>query len=304
MLMSKFTDFANVATRPSSGLFLVGYEGTDEKRIETPVLLAGLAPLTENKSLALTPDALAGSDATSALAITQTLDTTGSPDVLLVDITNTASGANTKLLNLKVGGSSRFSVNADGNLLASNGSFSSPALGFGATLDGFFAHDNNICLKFTNTLQAIFRHVDGIHILDSFNPGRLTWGGTSGNNSVGTINNTFSPRGVGVWQFGENHATAPVAQTIQGAGATSGNNNGGDLTFRGGAGSGSGARGILKTDSLFRCVRLTADTVGGYSNVEDGDIALGEWDPGRFRLMYYEGEWKDLQGSTFVFYTP
>ena len=57
---------------------------------------------------------LTGSMTTSALSISQTLNTTGAPDIINLDITNTASSSATNLLNLKVGGVSAFSVNRFG----------------------------------------------------------------------------------------------------------------------------------------------------------------------------------------------
>lgn len=52
----------------------------------------------------------------------------------------------------------------------------------------------------------------------------------------------------GTLQLGLDHATAPVAQKIQGPAATSGNNNGGKVTIQGGAPSGTGARGNVDLD--------------------------------------------------------
>lgn len=56
------------------------------------------------------PAALTGSAATSALDISQTWNTTGAPIALKVNITDTASAALSDLMQLQVGGSTRFRV--------------------------------------------------------------------------------------------------------------------------------------------------------------------------------------------------
>ena len=58
----------------------------------------------------ITPAALTGSAATSALDISQTWNTTGTPIALKVNITDTASAALSDLMQLQVGGSTRFRV--------------------------------------------------------------------------------------------------------------------------------------------------------------------------------------------------
>ena len=58
----------------------------------------------------ITPAALTGATATSALDIAQTWNTTGTPIALKVNITDTASAALSDLISLQVGGSVRFRV--------------------------------------------------------------------------------------------------------------------------------------------------------------------------------------------------
>lgn len=64
----------------------------------------------------ITPSTLTGSAATSALSISQTWNTTGSPTAIFANITNTASGASANLMNLQVGGVSQFKVSKAGNV--------------------------------------------------------------------------------------------------------------------------------------------------------------------------------------------
>lgn len=73
--------------------------------------------------------AASGSLAGSALTVNQTWNTTGNPTAILANVTNTASGTSAKLMDLQVGGSSKFSVNKDGSAFAT--SINNVFLGFG-----------------------------------------------------------------------------------------------------------------------------------------------------------------------------
>jgi hypothetical protein len=68
----------------------------------------------------ITPAALTGTAATSALDIAQTWNTTGTPSAIKLNITDTASNASSRLLDLQVGGASRFSVTKTGTVLFGN----------------------------------------------------------------------------------------------------------------------------------------------------------------------------------------
>jgi hypothetical protein len=61
---------------------------------------------------------LTGSSATSALSISQTWNTTGSPTAIFANVTNTASGASANLMDLQQNGTSRFKVSKDGFVTA------------------------------------------------------------------------------------------------------------------------------------------------------------------------------------------
>lgn len=62
---------------------------------------------------------LTGSSATSALSITQTWNTTGNPTAIFANITNTASGATSNLMDLQIGGATIFKV--DKNAIITTG---------------------------------------------------------------------------------------------------------------------------------------------------------------------------------------
>lgn len=79
-----------------------------------------------------------GSSAVGAASITQTWNTTGSPTAFLMNITNTASGANSRLIDLQVGGSSRFRVSPNGDVLINGTSQNASAiLQIDSTTKGF-----------------------------------------------------------------------------------------------------------------------------------------------------------------------
>lgn len=73
------------------------------------------------RALAITPPSLTGAAATSSLAIAQTWNTSGTPTALDLNVTDTASNAAALLVNLRVGGASRFSFRKDGYAIASLG---------------------------------------------------------------------------------------------------------------------------------------------------------------------------------------
>lgn len=64
----------------------------------------------------ITPAALTGSAATSALDIAQTWNTTGTPTAIKLNITDTASNGNSRLLDIQLNGASRFIFVKNGNL--------------------------------------------------------------------------------------------------------------------------------------------------------------------------------------------
>jgi hypothetical protein len=68
----------------------------------------------------ITPAALTGTAATSALDIAQTWNTTGNPTAIKLNITNTASGASANLMTLSVDGVERFKVNKVGGTTISS----------------------------------------------------------------------------------------------------------------------------------------------------------------------------------------
>ena len=80
----------------------------------------------------ITPATLTGATATSALDIAQTWNTTGTPTAIRLNVTDTASNANSLLMDLQVGGSSRFTVLKNGTINFRLGSSIRPSNGSNA----------------------------------------------------------------------------------------------------------------------------------------------------------------------------
>jgi hypothetical protein len=81
------------------------------------------------RAMEIQPVSLTGSSATSSLSIAQTWNTTGTPTAIDLNVTDTASNAASLLMDLRVGGTSRFSVRKDGlatfgNSISVGGNFS------------------------------------------------------------------------------------------------------------------------------------------------------------------------------------
>lgn len=97
------------------------------------------------RAIAITPEALTGSAAGSSLDIAQTWNTTGTPTALKLNVTDTASNANSLLMDLQVGGSGRLSVRKTGAVLSksfiasswdASGQITLNYFGFGLELPG------------------------------------------------------------------------------------------------------------------------------------------------------------------------
>lgn len=85
----------------------------------TSLLTSGRLALTgvaNSRLLDISGYSLTGSDATSMVNWVGTLNTTGSPNVIYANITNTASGGSTNLLRLESSSALRFNVAMDGEI--------------------------------------------------------------------------------------------------------------------------------------------------------------------------------------------
>jgi hypothetical protein len=81
-----------------------------------------LKPAANTAALTSSTYSLTGSNASSLLDLAGTWNTTGNPTAIKLNITNTASGATARLMDLQVGGTSEFVVNKIGQVGINTGS--------------------------------------------------------------------------------------------------------------------------------------------------------------------------------------
>jgi hypothetical protein len=103
-------------------------DDADASAARTTLAAAGLAdantftatqtitPAANSKAVAVSGYSLTGSNAQSLIDLAGTWNTSGTPTAIKLNITNTASDAAALLLDLQVGGSSKFNVDANGNI--------------------------------------------------------------------------------------------------------------------------------------------------------------------------------------------
>ena len=77
------------------------------------------APAANTSGLTSTSYSVTGANSTNLVSLSGTWNTTGTPKALLINITNTASNFDSRLIDLQAGGSSRFYVRANGEAIFS-----------------------------------------------------------------------------------------------------------------------------------------------------------------------------------------
>jgi hypothetical protein len=102
---------------PGTGQFVVGYDSTDtgDDPAGTAKRYAFPPP-----AWAMTGQSLTGSQSTSLLDLATTWNTTGTPTALKLNVTDTASNASGLLMDLQVGGVSKFKVTKSGTVTVAN----------------------------------------------------------------------------------------------------------------------------------------------------------------------------------------
>lgn len=206
---------------------------------------SGSPPLTLNPSansnaLVISGGSITGSNTTSpGINITGTLNTSGVVDgaALFANITNTASGAGSTLMDLQVGGSSKFSVSTGGVItLPSNGVLTANSLNIGPPSAG-------------NTYFGNIESATAVY--DSVSSGywEITRGQAFG--MAGSIPSTpdaaLTSPSPAIWHLGLADAASPVAQTlgVQGVAAGTSNTGGALLTIAGSISTGNVAGGDI-----------------------------------------------------------
>ncbi len=183
------------------------------------------------KNLILTGLSLTGSQATGSVDIAATWNTTGTPTAFKINVTNTASNAASKLIDLQIGGSTVFSVRKDGFVTVAggggyySGSGSSLYLGNALVFGGAVRIQDATALTITSD---------------------MVYGWSSDTSSYGTRDLILGRAAAATVQLGVNHATTATNQTLKAHNVTTG--TGADLILSGG--TGSVASGKVRTSTL------------------------------------------------------
>jgi hypothetical protein len=207
-------------------------------------------------SLVLTGQSITGTAANSLLDMATTWNTSGIPSAIKLNVNDVASNAASNLLDLQVGGSSKFKVDKVGLLKVGGIGFSNSygiiteggiSVGSGAT---FIAGSQlnvyngglNVCSLNTGGIQTT-------------NVGAITWGSGT---SISAPDLYLSRRAAANLRVGAADAATPVAQTLSVQSVVAGTTNsaGTNFTIDGSQGTGTGAGGSI----IFRTAKATTSS--------------------------------------------
>jgi hypothetical protein len=125
----------------------------------------------------ITPATLTGSEATSALDISQTWNTTGAPTAIRLNVTDTASIPSSNLIELRVGGTTKFGVLKSGAIY----------------LDGLFGSSGGAITPRTGGFSFSHKTTTGSTFGFLFEASTGTITSTSGDSGIISINQMFNP---------------------------------------------------------------------------------------------------------------
>lgn len=177
----------------------------------------------------VTGQTLTGSQATPVLDLSTTWNTTGTPTAIKLNVTDTASNAASKLMDLQVGGASKFSVYKNSGVELAN-----------------------ILNQFTvgpgpGAVNARFL-VDTVQASVAMNVGcSLGWSSDFQSITSNSLDLILGRDSAATLQLGADAATTPTAQTIKAHDVTTG--TGASLTIAGGKGSVAGGSVVLATSA-------------------------------------------------------
>ena len=175
------------------------------------VPISGFTVPANTIGIGATGYSLTGSASASFVDLAGTWNTTGTPTLIKANVTDTASNAASLLMDLQVGGASRFGVRKNGDINSS----------------GSLSLGNN---------QGIFLQgsASSVNLVSGTN---INW-----NNEL-----YLTRRGAANLRLGAADAAAPVAQTLSVQGVVAGTTNtaGANLTIAGSQGTGTGAGGSI-----------------------------------------------------------
>lgn len=121
---------------PAIGFGTTGYLGSNTTTgwSVTENFAIGQVGISNTSQLYILASTISGTATKGIFNANQTWNTTGSPTAIAANITNTASGANARLMNLSVGGTTQFAVDKVGKLLIATGTNAS--VGFATLSSG------------------------------------------------------------------------------------------------------------------------------------------------------------------------
>lgn len=240
---------------------------------------AGLTTFTSAANtgvISATGYSLTGSNATSMIDLAGTWNTSGTPTALLLNITNTASNAASKLIDLQVGGVSRFNITREGQF-AFNFTNASGILGTMASIYGTITFQ-------TDGLSSLFVNKSlGTSI------GDLIVASNAGGLKFGSSNDLILGRkAAAVLRIGED-AAGVTNQMITAASRITSDGVGATLTIAGGNGRG-GAGGSLIFSYYTTAAAATIGTLTEAMRINTlGQIVLNNLptsDPGVVGALY------------------
>lgn len=191
---------------------------------------------------------------------------------LQYNVTDTASNANSLLMDLQVGGTSQFSVNKVGLMSINNNAM---VVGYD-TANGKSTirstNDNTLSLQTGGDITFGSRQAAGNTIYGRFNSTGL---------SVGSTADTYlTRRGAANLRFGAADAAAPVAQTLSVQSVVAGTSNtaGANLTITGSQGTGTGAGGDIIFQTALAGTSGTAQNtlITGLRIYSNQTVAVGK----------------------------
>ena len=193
---SSFTESARFSA--TNGNFLINTATDSGFRLDVngTTRLNGNTTITGSLSAVDTTAASGSANSGSLLDLNQTWNTTGAPTAINLNVTDTASNANSLLMDLRVGGTTQFRVTKAGFVNLNRISFraSDGLTAIYPTDDGFTYTNNGNLLRFQSNMLSVARY--GYNFRNA--TGTLTW--TSGNGGMIVVSNNYAPTsGTGTW---------------------------------------------------------------------------------------------------------
>jgi hypothetical protein len=219
--------------------------------VTNPLTLTRLLTITQGTAnegiLASTGYSLTGANAQSMIDLSGTLNTSGSPDVIALRITDTARGVNTKLFNIyagAAGATSVFSINRLGGVTLAS------TITGGSTLDLI---SSALTIRVNGSASCLNPVTDNAADL-GYSGGSNGWKGVYTNGGLHiqapatAADVHLMRRGIANLQLGIADAAAPVAQTLSVQSVVAGTSNtaGVDTNITGSLSTGSGIAGKIK----------------------------------------------------------